>query len=160
MKRISVYLGAIILIFVDQLTKLAVIDNLKDKSITIIKDILNFTYCENRGVAFSIGNGHVPTFIVVNLIIICVLTVYYEKNKEEFQSLLNKIFFTMVIAGGASNLVDRVLRGFVVDFIDINGLFDFAIFNIADVFIVVGIIGLVISIFIGELKKINEKNKQ
>ena len=141
-KRVSVYLGVLLLIIVDQVAKLVVINSMKDKSITIIKGILSFTYCENRGVAFSFGYGHVPLFIVINLLIIGGLTVYYEKNKSEFKSFISKIFFTMVIAGGASNLLDRVVRGFVVDFIDISELFDFAVFNVADIFIVVGIIGL------------------
>lgn len=144
-KRISVYICALALVLLDQITKLSIVGNLKDKSITIIKGILSFTYCENKGVAFSIGNGHVPLFIIVNLVIICGLTVYYEKNKEEFKGIISKIFFTMVIAGGISNLIDRVFRGFVVDFIDVNELFEFAIFNVADIFIVVGIIGLALS---------------
>ena len=54
----------------------------------------------------------------------------------------------MVIAGGIGNLIDRIFRGFVVDFIDINQLFNFAIFNVADIYIVVGIIGLAINFLI------------
>lgn len=151
-KRISVYLWAVVLVMVDQITKLGVINNIKDKSITIIKGILSFTYCENKGVAFSIGNGHVPVFIIVNLIIICGLTVYYEKNKTEFKGVLSKIFFTMVIAGGASNLIDRITRGFVVDFIDVSEFYSFAIFNVADIFIVLGIIGLVLNFIVQGVK--------
>ena len=98
-KRISVYLWAVVLVLVDQVVKLGIINNMKDKSITIIKGILSFTYCENKGVAFSLGDGHVPLFIIVNLLIICGLTVYYEKNKTEFKGVLSKIFFTMVMIG-------------------------------------------------------------
>ena len=151
-KRVSVYLWAIVLVMIDQITKLGVINNIKDKSITIIKGILSFTYCENKGVAFSIGNGYVPVFIVVNLIIICGLTVYYEKNKTEFKGILSKIFFTMVIAGGASNLIDRITRGFVIDFIDVSDFYSFAIFNVADIFIVVGIIGLSLNFIVQGVK--------
>lgn len=157
-KRVSVYLWAVILVLVDQVVKLGIINNIKDKSITIIKGILRFTYCENKGVAFSIGNGHVPLFIIVNLIIICGLTVYYEKNKSEFKGILSKIFFTMVIAGGVSNLIDRIIRGFVIDFIDVSDLVNFAIFNVADMFIVVGIFGLAIS-FICQGIKVEKKSK-
>ena len=155
-KKVSVYLWAVVLVLVDQVTKLAIINNIKDKSITIIKGILNFTYCENKGVAFSIGNGHVPVFIVVNLIIICGLTVYYEKNKDEFKGFLSKIFFTMVIAGGVSNLFDRIIRGFVIDFVDVSDFFNFAIFNVADIFIVIGIVGLALN-FIFQGIKISKK---
>ena len=141
-KRISVYLGVLVLIIIDQVVKLGVINGMKDKSITIIKGILSFTYCENKGVAFSFGYGHVPLFIIINVLLIGGLIVYYEKNKSEFKCIISKIFFTMVIAGGTSNLLDRVIRGFVVDFIDVSELFDFAVFNVADIFIVVGIVGL------------------
>lgn len=151
-KSFCVYFWAVVLIVVDQIVKVAVVTNIKDDAITIIKGILRFSYCENEGVAFSIGNGHVPVFIVLNLLMICGLVVFYERNKKDF-NLVNKIFFTMVIAGGTSNLIDRAFRGYVIDFIDVGELFDFAIFNVADIFIVCGIIGLVISMFVSEFRK-------
>ena len=144
LKRFNVYLLSIVLVIVDQISKLAVISNIKNDSITIIKGILKFTYCENKGVAFSLGNGHVAVFIIVNVLIICGLWFYYENNRTKFKWIISKIFFIMVIAGGVSNLLDRIFRGYVVDFIDISELFSFAIFNISDIFIVVGIIGLVV----------------
>ena len=151
-KRFCVYFWAVVLIIVDQIVKVAVVTNIKDDAVTIIKGILRFSYCENEGVAFSLGNGHVPVFIVLNLLMICGLVVFYERNKKNF-NLVNKIFFTMVISGGTSNLIDRAFRGYVIDFIDIGELFDFAIFNVADIFIVCGIIGLVISVFVSEFRK-------
>ncbi|MBR1653812.1 MAG: signal peptidase II, partial [Clostridia bacterium] len=98
-KRFCVYFCAVVLIIVDQIVKVAVVTNIKDDAVTIIKGILRFSYCENEGVAFSLGNGHVPVFIVLNLLMICGLVVFYERNKKNF-NLVNKIFFTMVIAGG------------------------------------------------------------
>ena len=133
-KRFCVYFWAVVLIIVDQIVKVAVVTNIKDDAVTIIKGILRFSYCENEGVAFSLGNGHVPVFIVLNLLMICGLVVFYERNKKNF-NLVNKIFFTMVIAGGTSNLIDRAFRGYVIDFIDIGELFDFAIFNVADIYV-------------------------
>lgn len=145
LKKIDVYIGAVILIIIDQATKVLVANSMVGKSITIIKNILNFTYCENKGVAFSLGSGNVATFIVVNLFIICGLVYYYIKNFKQFNGL-KKVFFTMVIAGGTSNLIDRIIRGYVVDFIDITAAFNFAIFNIADIYVVIGIVGLSIKI--------------
>ncbi|MCR5147062.1 MAG: signal peptidase II [Clostridia bacterium] len=159
LKRLMVYIWAAILVLVDQIVKLGVINELKGNSITIIKGILKFTYCENKGVAFSFGNGHVPVFIIVNLLIIGGLTFYYEKHKNEFKGMLNKIFFTMVIAGGISNLLDRIFRGYVVDFIDTSDLFNFAIFNVADIFIVVGIVGLAICMIFPWVGNIGRKEK-
>ncbi len=145
LNRVGIYLWIVLLVIIDQGIKFAVINSIKDNSITIIKGILKFLYCENRGAAFSIGNGHVPVFIVVNIIIILGMVFYYESNRNEI-NIYEKVFFTMVIAGGTSNLIDRVIRGYVVDFIDVSQLLDFPIFNIADIFIVLGVIGLVISI--------------
>ena len=150
LKRIYVYLWSVILIGLDQVTKMLIINNIKDDTIVVIKDILRFSYCENKGVAFSFESGHVPVFIIVNLLMICGLIFYFERNRKDF-NLLGKIFFIMVIAGGISNLLDRVFRGYVVDFININDFINFAIFNVADIFIVVGVIGLAFCmIFKGE----------
>ncbi len=150
-KKFEVYFGAILLVLIDQASKVVVIKNLRDSSIAIIKGILKFSYCENRGVAFSIGDGHVPMFIMVNILIICGLVFFYERNRSDFDGI-SKIFFTMAIAGGASNLIDRIVRGYVVDFIDINELFQFAIFNVADIFIVLGVIGLAITMMMKGMK--------
>ena len=150
-KRFSVYLWTIVLVIIDQLIKVAVINNVKNNSITIIKGFFRFWYCENEGVAFSLGDGHVPVFIVVNLLIIGCLIFYYEKNKVQF-NLLSKMFFIMVIAGGSSNLLDRVFRGYVIDFIDVSEFMDFAIFNVADIFIVCGIIGMISCLIYKEIK--------
>lgn len=144
LKKSIIYLVTVILVCIDQIIKVFIINNLRDNPITIIKGILRFTYCENRGVAFSLGNGNVMFFIIINLLIIFGLIFYFEKNRNEF-NIFSKIFFTMVIAGGISNLIDRIVRGFVVDFIDINEMIRFAIFNVADMYIVVGIFGLIIS---------------
>ena len=159
LNRFIVYIWAAVLVAVDQIIKLEIINKLKYDSITIIKGILKFTYCENKGVAFSLGNGHVPVFIIVNLLIIGGLSFYYEKHKNEFKGILNKIFFTMVIAGGISNLLDRIFRGYVIDFIDTSDLFNFAIFNVADIFIVVGIIGLALCMIFHGLGNVGRKEK-
>ena len=149
--RIDIYMISILLVAIEQISKMLVIKFLRNSSITIIKGILNFTYCENRGIAFSMGDGKVPAFIIVNILIIGGLIFFYEKNRSDFSGM-KKIFFIMVIAGGTSNLIDRIFRGFVVDFIDINELFQFAIFNVADIFIVLGIIGLIISMAVKGMK--------
>lgn len=140
-RRVYLYLWVLLLVGVDQIIKILVLNNLKDDSVVIIKNVLRFTYCENKGVAFSFGDGHVPVFIIVNLLMICGLVLYFERNRKSF-NVLAKVFFIMIIAGGISNVIDRIFRGFVVDFINFNDIVNFAIFNVADIFIVVGVIGL------------------
>ena len=159
-KEYRVYLIVFLLIAVDQIVKIVVTKYLNNDSITIIKGILKFTYCENRGAAFSLGNGHSVILIIMNLLLICGLIYYFERNRNKF-NFINKIFFTMVIAGGISNLIDRFIRGYVVDFINVNEIFNFAIFNVADIFIVIGVIGFGLSIIFNNSnsgKVNNDKN--
>lgn len=154
-KRFGIYLWVVILVVVDQLTKLAVVNNMKNSSVTIIKGILKFTYCENKGVAFSIGEGHTLVFVIVNLLLIGAMVFYLERNRKVYNNV-DKMFFIMVISGGLSNVIDRIARGFVVDFIDVNELFNFAIFNVADIMIVIGIICIAISYILKTVKNSKE----
>lgn len=151
-KRLKIYFAIILLVIIEQLTKVIVINNIKDKPITIIKGILKFTYCENKGAAFSLGNGHVPLVIALNIVLLALFVLFYKKNADK-SNKLNKMFFTMIMAGGVSNLLDRLIRGYVVDFININDLFQFAIFNIADIFIILGLFGYVVTFIINDKKE-------
>lgn len=142
-KKINIYLYISILVIIDQISKIYIIKNCFNTSKDIIKNILRFTYCENKGGAFSLASGKIYLFIIMNLIIIGGLIIYYEKNRKKIKTF-EKISITLIISGGLSNLLDRIFRGFVVDFIDINQLFNYAIFNVADMFIVVGIFSWII----------------
>lgn len=142
-KKINIYLYISILVIIDQISKIYIIKNCFNTSKDIIKNILRFTYCENKGGAFSLASGKIYLFIIMNLIIISGLIIYYEKNRKKIKTF-EKISITLIISGGLSNLLDRIFRGFVVDFIDINQLFNYAIFNVADMFIVVGIFSWII----------------
>lgn len=79
------------------------------------------------------------------------LLVYLIKNYKSTSSMIN-IFLIMIISGGISNLIDRIFRGYVVDYIDINQIFKYPIFNIADISIVLGVILLIIYIIINRRK--------
>ena len=68
-KRIYIYLIAIILVGFDQIVKVLIVNNIDKFPIEIIKNLLQFNYCENRGVAFSIGNGNVILFVILNIIL-------------------------------------------------------------------------------------------
>jgi len=135
----------VILILLDQISKILIVNNLYEKSIKVIPNILNFTYVENRGASFGIGQDFTNGFIILNIIIIIVLGYFFIKNKDKFITF-SKISYLSVMAGGIGNLIDRLVRGFVVDFIDINNLFEWPVFNIADIYIVLGCIGIMISI--------------
>ena len=133
--------------------KLLVIKNCDSFPKQIINGLLKFTYCENRGVAFSLGEGNVAVFVVLNIVLISILIAFYEFKRDKFNRV-GSFFIALTIAGGTSNLLDRMFRHFVVDFIDISDLINFAVFNVADIFITIGIFGLAIYyIFKGESAK-------
>ena len=149
--KVSIYFLSILLVCIDQIIKFLVVRNLDKFPIQIIKNFINLNYCENRGAAFSIGNGQVSLFIVLNIFLIGGLIIFYEKNKKEFNKF-SKTSLIFIISGGFSNLLDRIFRGFVVDYIDVSEFIHFPVFNLADIFIVIGVIGLIL-LYIKELLK-------
>ncbi|MGM9876288.1 MAG: signal peptidase II [Bacilli bacterium] len=146
---------SIIFIIIDQLSKIIIVNNLtNNKSIEVIKSFFYLTYTNNKGAAFSILTGRRILLILVALIVIGVLIYYVRKNKIEGK--VNKIALSLVIGGSIGNLIDRILRGAVVDFIDVKIFgYNFPIFNLADTFIVIGVFLLIIEMFRKEHKNDN-----
>lgn len=146
---------SIIFIIIDQLSKIIVVNNLtNNKSIEVIKSFFYLTYTNNKGAAFSILTGRRILLILVAFIVIGVLIYYVRKNKIEGKA--NKIALSLVIGGSIGNLIDRILRGAVIDFIDIKIFgYNFPIFNLADTFIVIGVFLLIIEMFRKEHKNDN-----
>lgn len=138
---------SIIFIIIDQVSKIIVVNNLtNNKSIEVIKSFFYLTYTNNKGAAFSILTGRRILLILVALIVIGVLIYYVRKNKIEGK--VNKIALSLVIGGSIGNLIDRILRGAVVDFLDFKIFgYNYPIFNLADTFIVLGVFLLLISMF-------------
>lgn len=121
----------------DQLSKLIIAQNIPlDHSVTIINNVLYFTYTHNTGVAFGLFKGAFWLFIPITLIISAVLIWWLIKNKPVH--LLMRIASALILAGGIGNLIDRIFLGYVRDFIHVN--IKFAIFNIADSLVVIGAI--------------------
>lgn len=134
------------LVIVDQLLKIWVLSSLAGlgSSVMLIPGLLQLTYVENRGAAFGIMQGRVGILSLLTLavIIFCiVLLIRKVRNRMAATSL------ALIVAGGLGNLIDRVFRGFVVDFLDVSPLFSFPVFNFADCCVVIGTILLLIYLF-------------
>ena len=137
-KRKAITIGVIILLLIilfDQVTKMILIN----QNITIIPNFFAFNYIQNTGVAFNIGTNNIITIIIINVIIIGLIIKFIKDNDLNIGALISLF---IVLAGGISNLIDRIFRGFVIDFIDVN-IFNFPNFNIADICIVLGIVFLI-----------------
>lgn len=145
------------IIAIDQFAKFLITTNLQGQSIELIRNVLQLTYVKNTGGAYGIGaTSNILVLIGLNILIIAVLIKLLYEAKEN----VSKIALSLVLAGGISNLGDRVFRGFVVDYIDINPIIQYPVFNIADISIVIGIIVLIIYIIKTSMQKqesINEK---
>ncbi len=142
-----------ILVIIDQVVKYLTLENLQEKSITAIPYLLEFTYVENRGAAFGLFQGAIPIFIPLTIIILIGIAIYYRKLGKEFPNNLTRISLILISAGAIGNLIDRVMRAFVVD--TFNFLFiNFPVFNVADIYVVCGtILMLIITIFFEKDKR-------
>lgn len=137
---------SIIFLLIDQISKLLVVKSLSiNNSTEIIKNFFYLTYTNNDGAAFSILTGQRIFLIVVSIIIIILLLYYLKKNKID--NKIETLAISLIIGGSLGNLIDRLVRGYVIDFFDVKIFgYNFPIFNIADTFIVVGAFLLFITI--------------
>ena len=134
----------IVFLIIDIVSKF-IVSNLMNvyDSIVIVKNFFYISYVKNTGAAWSIFSDKTWFVILISLVIIGIIIVYIIKNKPK--SVLEKIGYSMVLGGAFGNFIDRIVNGYVIDFLDfyIFG-YDYPIFNLADVFIVVGVILLLI----------------
>ncbi len=99
--------------------------------------IMDLTYVENTGAAFSSFSGARIFLIVLPIVMIIFLGIYLYKDKHKHPFFVCSV--AAIIGGGIGNLIDRIRFGYVVDYLDLK-LFNFAIFNFADIFVVCGVI--------------------
>lgn len=126
----------LVLVLVDFFSKRAAILHLKGKSsIEIISGVLRLNYVENTGAAFGILKNMRWLFVLTTLIMIVILYVWF--NKSYFKNEFMRFGIVIVIAGAIGNLIDRLIYGYVVDFIDFY-LINFPVFNIADCLVCIG----------------------
>lgn len=154
--------AALVLVGIDQLTKWLAVNYVKPEgTINLIsfgdKEWVNLTYQQNTGAAFSILRDKqlflvILTSIVILGVIILMLTKRVKKPVYVWS-------FSLIIAGGIGNLIDRIANGYVVDFIDVR-IIKFAVFNFADICAVVGTIMLILFYFVDEVKNSKEKKKK
>ena len=137
-------------IYLDQITKwLTVIKLDLGESFPLIKGVFHFTYIQNRGAAFGILQDQRWVFLVISTVAIAALAVMLWKNRKGSKLLC--VAISMIIGGGIGNMIDRCLLGYVIDFLDFT-LIDFAVFNVADSFVCIGV-GLFVLELIFEFKK-------
>lgn len=134
----SIIILTLVLVALDQLvkywafTKLSVLG-----TIPIIDSVFHFTYVENRGAAFSILQNQRWLFLILTPIIMAVII--FVLYKKRIYSKTGRIGLYLILAGALGNLIDRIWHGFVVDLFDFR-LIHFPVFNVADIYVVCGVI--------------------
>lgn len=110
-----------------------------NESKTIIDNFLNITYVRNTGAAWSILDNNTWIVTVISLLIIIGIIYYVYRNRVSKKIL--KIGYGLIFGGAIGNFIDRIVYEYVIDFIDIDIFgWNYPIFNLADMFIVVGVI--------------------
>ena len=148
----TVILLAIIagVIGLDQLTKWLTVVNLEEwESFPLWQDVFHFTYVKNTGMAFGMLKDHRWVFMVFSTISIIALIVYLFRFRP--QSRWMQVSMAFIIGGGIGNMIDRILLGYVIDFLDFT-LINFAVFNVADSFVCIGA-GMMILYLVKDLIK-------
>lgn len=123
------------LLSADQLTKLWA-GRALSRSIDVIPGVLAFAYAENRGAALGIMQNMQPVFIVLSIVFAIAASIYLTARREALPAFA-QLGGWLTVVGAIGNMIDRALRGYVVDFIYIYAI-NFPIFNIADVCLTLG----------------------
>ena len=142
----SLWLLTFGVILLDQISKFFVVKYLYQKQVDIIPNIFSLTYVENYGTAwglFADFNMLVKSILPIVIIGLLMYLSYTSKKKREI------VFATFILGGAIGNYIDRILRGYVVDFLDFKV---WPVFNLADVMIVIGCIFMCIDMFRKEEK--------
>lgn len=145
----KVFLISFISFMLDQISKFIIDSKLNfDDVVIVIKNFFYITRTSNTGAAFSILEGKTILFLIISIITIVFLTKYINNFKDK---KINIISFGLIIGGIIGNFYDRLIYGYVRDFVklDLFG-YNYPIFNIADACIVLGVIFLIISIIRGD----------
>ena len=117
-------------------------------TLTVIPGFFRFTYLENTGAAFGFLSGHTWILTIVAAIAVALILFELFRLRKGIHKLYN-IALSLLLAGALGNLFDRVVSGFVVDFIEFNFI-NFAVFNVADICVTFGVILLIVYLFVAE----------
>lgn len=145
-------IGAVGVIVADQISKAWARHALaRGESIALPGGVLSFSYHENTGMAFSLFSGHTQVLALLSLVLMVVIVLLLRKVLPAKKS--TSVFMGLLIGGGIGNFIDRVVYGYVVDFIELQFI-NFPVFNIADIAVTVAAVVLMWKVFFGAEEKV------
>lgn len=146
------YVIALVIVIADQFTKWLVLQNMEiGERIPVLEPYIAWLSHRNRGAAWGMLEGQMWLFAVITIAVIIGIVYYFHKHAKG--QPLFQLSLMVILGGAVGNFIDRMLRGEVVDFIDvlipvIN--YDFPIFNIADAALTIGVILMIIFVIYDE----------
>lgn len=159
MKKEKIYGICSIVLLIDQVVKMLVTFKMKlHQVITIIPGFFHIHYVRNTGAAFSILKGY--RYLLIGFAIVVFLCLQKYISKSKMKRKLEIISLGLLMGGLVGNLVDRLLYGYVIDYLSCSlGTYQFPIFNLADTAIVVGVLLFVIDIIMQDVETKKKKLK-
>lgn len=151
--------AVLVMIGVDQWTKYWAVTQLKPISnTTVIDGFLDFTFVENRGVAFGMLSGKKWVILLMVAVIVAVLVYYFMTLPKKKEYHMVRAALILILAGAVGNVIDRIFRGYVVDFLEFTFI-QWPVFNVADIYVVCGVILLcILMLFV--IREDKEKKKE
>ena len=138
-KHVLIFSIAFLIILIDQISKFIIRNSMHlSQSIPVIKNIFHITYIHNFGAGFGILQQQKLFLILISAIVVCII-LFYSKKIGKKERLLQSIA-GIVLGGTIGNLIDRIIYGYVIDFLDFR---IWPIFNIADSAVTIGVIFLI-----------------
>ena len=142
----------VLIILVDQIVKIFISSV---GNITVIPGVLELSVTQNMNAAYGVGSNSTVMYVITNLIVLGIIFKFLT-TQNEFVDIKMRVFLSFILAGGISNVIDRLIYGYVIEWIKISKL---PVFNIADIFVVIGWVAIA-AIFAGftvkELRKRRE----
>ena len=139
-----IYIVIIIFLIIDIISKLIVsrVCTLNN-SVSVINNFFSITYTHNYGGAWSLFSDSIILITVISIIVIIGIIIYLSKKK--INNKIESLGYAFLLGGAIGNLIDRIIYGYVIDFLDFNIFgYNFPIFNIADMGIVIGIFLIIV----------------
>lgn len=143
MRKLRHFLLFILLIALDQFAKHLAVTNVKESPFIIIPKVFQFTYHENNGAVWGILSGKIVFLVILTFILLGLMVFLYLKVPQEKRYNAIRIILVFICAGAVGNLIDRMFNKYVVDFIYFE-LIDFPVFNLADCYITMSSVLLII----------------
>ncbi len=151
----------VLIIAVDQLSKIWVVNNIGiSDSVSVIPNVINFVYVKNTGAAFSFLSDKNYGIVILSCISIlfCIGVIIFMFKQRPKNKLLS-FSLALMLSGAIGNGIDRILKGYVVDFIEMIFI-NFPVINIADIAITFGAAMIIIYVLFFDKSKKNEEQER